>query len=153
MTQTTCKWARTVFIIRLTLFFVSEAYYGYKKGDIIILDDNSTNSTMMLITENLVRRLYPSFVYWLILVFLAASNDVYARPGCCAPWLSIYPIVSRLLYDIYMFSFLSDSGYDGQSTELMVTAFRGRWFYLVKIGYLFSKTFAMWYWSLSFLFL
>ena len=43
---------------------MSEAYYGYKKRDIIILADNSTNSTMMLnTTENLVRPLYPSFVY------------------------------------------------------------------------------------------
>ena len=59
---------------------MSEAYYHYKKEDIVMLTDDSTNPRMMPTRQNMVRYLYPSFVYCLYLLFLAASNAMaYAR--------------------------------------------------------------------------
>jgi hypothetical protein len=69
MTQITCKISfavskNCVHHSFLTLLIVlSEAYYGYKKDDIVMLTDDSTNPRMMPTRENIVRCLYASFVY------------------------------------------------------------------------------------------
>ena len=39
-----------------------EAYYGYKKEDIVMLTDDSTNPRHMPTRENMVRYLYPLYV-------------------------------------------------------------------------------------------
>ena len=53
---------------------VSEAYYHYKKEDIVMLTDDSTNPRKMPTRENMVRCLYAYFAYCPIPSFLAASN-------------------------------------------------------------------------------
>jgi hypothetical protein len=53
---------------------MSKAYYGYKKEDIVMLTDDSTNPRQMPTRENMVRYLYPLFVYCLILFSIVTSN-------------------------------------------------------------------------------
>jgi hypothetical protein len=72
------------FIIRLTLFILSEAYYEYKREDIVMLTDDSTDPRLMPTRENMVRCLYPSVVFYPILSFLGARNGM-ACARCLAP--------------------------------------------------------------------
>ena len=82
--ETSSVVSKNCVVIRLTLFIVSEAYYGYKREDIIMLTDDSTDPRMMPTRENMVRCFYPSFVYCPILFFLAASNAM-ACARCLPP--------------------------------------------------------------------
>ena len=51
-----------------------EAHYGYRKENIVMLTDDSTNPRQMPTRENMVRFLYTTFMYCPTLSFLAASN-------------------------------------------------------------------------------
>ena len=60
MTQTICK-DSCVVSLQLSSFYsqtywiVSEAHYHYKKEDIVLLTDDSTNPRMMPTRQNMVR--------------------------------------------------------------------------------------------------
>lgn len=91
------QWARTASLIHLThwLYFI-EGHFGYKRDDIVMLTDDSTNPRMMPTRENMVRGFHSSVAYFLILFYFSpAASNAMARGGCCAQWFSIFPLWSQ----------------------------------------------------------
>ena len=79
---------------RLTLFIVSEECYGYKRGDIVMLTDDSTNPRMMPTKENIVR--------CFVSIICVLSNSILLSwkqcIGLCAmlrPMMLYFSIVSK----------------------------------------------------------
>jgi hypothetical protein len=70
------------------LMIMFEDYYGYKREDIVMLTDDSTNARMMATSslrtsQCIIYDNYQLFLYCLIICSLAASNGM-ACTWCCA---------------------------------------------------------------------
>ena len=127
MTQTTCKISSAVskncvYHSFKSLIIVSEAYYGYKKDDIVMLTDDSTNPRMMPTRENMVRCLYVCIICVFPNSIPLSSKQCNGLCVVLRPMMLYFSIVSQFMCElkyIYIFFVLAlDSGHGGQTKDL-----------------------------------